>query len=102
MFKLWSSQRWRKILRKVWKKLEAVAAQQAAAGVEAVPTQQPAQQQPIPNYSQQQVPQQPNQHVENAKKISKLYIGYFMQGLKTQLQRLKEYVENSLLMVLLQ
>ncbi|MCG7313974.1 zinc ribbon domain-containing protein [Priestia flexa] len=67
---------------KCGKKLEAVAAQQAAAGVEGVPTQQPAQQQPIPNYSQQQVPQQPNQHVENAKKISKLYIGYFMQGLK--------------------
>lgn len=67
---------------KCGKKLEAVAAQQVAAGVEAVPTQQPAQQQPIPNYSQQQVPQQPNQHVENAKKISKLYIGYFMQGLK--------------------
>lgn len=63
---------------KCGKKLEEVAAQQVAAGVETVPTQQQA----TPNYSQQQVPQQPNQHVENVKNISKLFIGYFMQGLK--------------------
>lgn len=30
-------------------------------------------------------PAQPNQHVENAKHISKMYIGYFMQGLKAPL-----------------
>ncbi|MDC7771466.1 zinc ribbon domain-containing protein [Priestia megaterium] len=28
-------------------------------------------------------PAQPNQHVENAKHISKLYLGYFMQGIKS-------------------
>lgn len=30
-------------------------------------------------------PAQPNQHVENAKHISKMYIGYFMQGIKNPL-----------------
>ncbi|TYR78879.1 zinc ribbon domain-containing protein [Priestia megaterium] len=61
-------------------KLGDNGAQQVAASVDSTPVQSNQ----ATTYVQSEPVQQTqlNQHVENAKQISKLYLGYFMQGLK--------------------